>query len=108
MVLEFMHHILRVYRLRRKKALEFRCIEHRHSPWSVLYGVGKCFCLRGGQEHRDLTLSHFKRLKDPDRYVYCEHVSKNRPGGLDLIKLDHKSASIVANPEVGENVWSTC
>lgn len=69
---------------------------------AVFDGIGKCFCLRGGQEHRDLTLSHFKRLENPDRYVHCEHISKNHPGGLNLMKLDHKSVTIIANREVGE------
>ena len=28
----------------------------------VFYYNGKCFCLRGGQEHRDLGLGHYKYI----------------------------------------------
>ena len=49
---------------------------------AVFFYNGKCFCLRGGQEHRDLKLSQLERLSDPDRYVYRENSSKNRQGGL--------------------------
>ena len=38
---------------------------------AVFYTVGKMFCLRGGQEHRDLQ---FIRLHEPDRYVYHENT----------------------------------
>lgn len=62
----------------------------------------KCFCLRGGLEHRNLSVSQLKRLTDPDRYLYLEHSSKNRPGGVDQVKLDHKSVTIVANSSVSE------
>ena len=43
----------------------------------VFFYVGKSFCLRGGEEHRCLTLSQFTRLHKPDRYVYSEKSSKN-------------------------------
>ena len=69
---------------------------------AVFYMCGKCFCLRGGLEHRNLSVSQLKRLTDPDRYLYLEHSSKNRPGGVDQVKLDHKSVTIVANSSVGE------
>ena len=69
---------------------------------AVFYMCGKCFCLRGGLEHRHLSVSQLKRLTDPDRYLYLEHSSKNRPGGVDRVKLDHKSVRIVANSSVGE------
>ena len=69
---------------------------------AVFFICGKCFCLRGGQEHRNLSVSQVKRLTDPDRYVYTENSSKNRPGGLAQVKLDHKSVTIVANTSVGD------
>ena len=34
---------------------------------SVFYFNGKCFCLRGGQEHRDLGISQLQQLYKPDR-----------------------------------------
>lgn len=69
---------------------------------AVFFTCGKCFCLRGGMEHRQLSVSQLKRLKNPDRYVYTENSSKNRPGGVTQLKLDHKSVTIVANTSVGE------
>ena len=40
--------------------------------------VGKCFCLHGDLEHRNLTASQFEHLKNPDcyMYVYRENVLK--------------------------------
>uniref|UniRef100_A0A1X7U4V1 Uncharacterized protein n=1 Tax=Amphimedon queenslandica TaxID=400682 RepID=A0A1X7U4V1_AMPQE len=53
-------------------------------PKSLLYAVfycnGKNFCLRGGNEHRNLKLSQLKCMYDPDRYIYIENGSKNRSG----------------------------
>ena len=69
---------------------------------AVFYMCGKCFCLRGGLDHRNLSVSQLKRLTDPDRYLYLEHSSKSRPGGVDQVKLDPKSVRIVANSSVGE------
>ncbi len=61
------------------------------------------FCLRGGQEYRDLKLSQLQRLSDPDRYCYRENSSKNKQGGrLRELRLEHKSVSVVAVPDVGE------
>ena len=60
--------------------------------------MGKCFCLRGGQEHRDLCPS---RLQSPDRYMYKEKASKNRQGGIAQLKLEHKAVFIFRNPEAG-------
>ena len=68
---------------------------------AVFFYNGKCFCLRGGQEHRELAVSQLKRRHDPDRYVYVEKASKNRPGGVSQLKLQHKSVTIVSNPKVG-------
>ena len=53
-------------------------------------------------EHRCLTHSQFTRLHKPDRYVYSEKSLKNRQGGLYQAKMDHKTVTIVANPEVKE------
>uniref|UniRef100_A0A1X7T9L7 Uncharacterized protein n=1 Tax=Amphimedon queenslandica TaxID=400682 RepID=A0A1X7T9L7_AMPQE len=69
---------------------------------AVFYYNGKCFCLRGGEEHRQLKISQFQRLQNPNRYVYSENSSKNRPGGLLQTYLSHKVVPIVENPAVGE------
>ena len=62
-----------------------------HSPDSLLravfYTVGLHFCLRGGQEHRDLKRSQFTRIpKDgydsSTYYQYIENGSKNYQGRL--------------------------
>ena len=69
--------------------------------WCVFFYNGKCFCLRGGQEHRELKLSQLQRCRGPDKYLYSENSSKNRKGGLSEIRLEHKTVSTFANPEAG-------
>ena len=49
---------------------------------AAFYFRGKCFCLRGGQEHRDFSISQLECLQRPDRYVYHENSSKNKQGGI--------------------------
>ena len=63
--------------------------------------MGKCFCLRGGQEYCDLCPSQLQRLQSPDRYMYKEKASKNRQGGISQLKLEHKAVFIFRNPEAG-------
>ena len=70
---------------------------------AVFFYNGKCFCLRGGIEHCNLGLSQLQRLLNPDRYVYKEYASKNRPSGVVQLKMDHKSVTIVANPAAGHH-----
>ena len=36
---------------------------------AVLYFCRKCFCLRGGEEHRNLSFSKLERQYQPDRLV---------------------------------------
>ena len=68
---------------------------------AVFFYNGKCFCLRGGQEHRNLGILQLKRLHDPEHYIYNDNSSKNRKGGLEQLRLEHKSVTIIANPSVG-------
>ena len=68
---------------------------------SVFYYNDKCFCLRGGQEQRELSVSQFERGHNPECYIYSENASKNRMGGLLQMRLEHKSVTVVANPDVG-------
>ena len=68
---------------------------------AIFYYCGKCFCLRGGLEHRNLSLSQFERLFNPDRYIYREKSSKNKQGGLKQLRIEHKVVTIMANKAVG-------
>lgn len=66
---------------------------------AVFFYVGKFFCIRGGDEQRKLGPSQFKRLENPDCYVYTEHGSKNRSGGLAQLKVDNKSVPCYSVPD---------
>ena len=50
------------------------------------------FFLRGGEEHRQLKISQLQRVADPLRYIYTEHASKNRAGGLDNFECPDRPA----------------
>ena len=67
---------------------------------AVFYGNGKNFCLRGGNEHRDLKLSQIKRTEKG--YRYTENASKNRSGGLAQLHVKNKCVEIFRNPEAGD------
>ena len=67
---------------------------------AAFFVVGKMFCLRGGQEHRNLQLSQFKRTED--KYVYYENVSKNRNGSFKQLRVKSKVVPLYACPEAGE------
>ena len=43
---------------------------------AVFFYVGKAFCLRGGQEQRDMKISQFVRSTDPDCYTCGEWVEE--------------------------------
>ena len=47
---------------------------------TVFFNVGKCFCLRGRVEQRNLKLSQIVRSSEPDCYTYVESGSKNNSG----------------------------
>ena len=70
---------------------------------AVFFYIGKCFCIRGGQEQRCLGPSNFKLIADPDCdphcVVYVEHGSKNRPGGLKDLRVENKEVTHYAVPE---------
>ena len=55
-----------------------------HTPFAlvraVFFYIGKAFCIRGGQEQRQLKRSQFKRSYDPDCYTYVENGLKNHSG----------------------------
>ena len=60
----------------------------------------KNFCLRGGEEHRNLKLSQLK--KTHNGYIYTENASKNRQGGLGQLRMKNKSVEIIANRDAGD------
>lgn len=63
-----------------------------HSPLAlvraVFYQNGKNFCLRGGQEHRQLKFSQLTREKTHWKYV--ENGSKNFRGGVSDLRRENK------------------
>ena len=66
---------------------------------AVFYYNGKIFCLRGGEEHRNLKVSQFRRTEKG--YTYTETSSKNCQGGMSQLKLKKKCIEIVENKEAG-------
>ena len=67
---------------------------------AVFYYNGKIFCLRGGEEHRNLKVSQFRRTEKG--YTYTETSSKNCQGGMSQLKLKKKCIEIVENKEAGD------
>lgn len=63
---------------------------------AVFFCNGKNFCLRGGQEQRNLKISQLKREtivvdgKEVHSYVYKEFGSKNRQGNFSSLNLQNK------------------
>ena len=63
---------------------------------AVFFYVGKVFCIRGGQEQRELKVSQFRRSSNPDCYTYVEYGSKTISG----VRLNDKNivVPVYANP----------
>ena len=78
------------------------------NPQSLLNAIffynGMNFVLRGGEEHRSLTISQlqFGAEKKREYVIYTEFGSKNRPGGKKQLNLDNKSVRQYAQPDLGE------
>ena len=66
----------------------------------IFYYVGKVFCLRGGQEQRDLKPSQFIREYNPNRYTYVENGSKNHKGKFGSSSHENKVVTIYENPDI--------
>ena len=65
---------------------------------TVFYLNGKNFCLRGGQEHRELKISQLTRVSCPQEgYIYTENASKNRSGGFAQLSVEHKVVPVYAS-----------
>ena len=63
--------------------------------------MGKCFCVRGGQEQRNLGPSNFSFVSetggDPNRVIYTEHGSKNHPGVIKDFRAEIKCYAVPEN-----------
>ena len=74
----------------------------------VFFYNGKNLCLRGGDEHRRLNFSQFKRdtvmVEGIEKacYIYTEHGSKNRSGGLGQLHVQNKVVKHFEVLEAGE------
>ena len=71
---------------------------------AVFFLNGVNFCLRGGEEHRNLRLSQLKCQDNPPHYVYTELASKNRASGLAQLRVKNKSVEIYAVSEAGDRL----
>ena len=74
---------------------------------AVFYTVGLHFCLRGGQEHRDLKRSQFTRIPadgyDASTYYqYIENGSKNYQGRFSETGQANKIGRAYAQPNSGD------
>ena len=69
---------------------------------AVFYYNGKNFCLRGGEECRQLKISQIQCVYSPDDYIYHEFVSKNRQGTFRQLYLANKEVPIYACPTAGD------
>ena len=57
----------------------------------VFFYVGKCFCLCGGHELRELKPSQCIRGYNPDSYIYVENGSKIIRVHLAIVRIVTKS-----------------
>ena len=65
---------------------------------TVFYLNGKNFCLRGGQEHRELKISQLTWVSCPQEgYIYTENASKNQSGGFAQLSVEHKVVPVYAS-----------
>ena len=69
------------------------------SRMPFFFYIGKCLCLRGEEEHCNLTRSQFIAL--PDGFKYVEHGSKIYRGGFNQIHLPSKSVTIYKDENAG-------
>ena len=67
---------------------------------AVFFYTGMQFCLRGGDEHRRLTIDQIKR--EETGYVYYENGSKNHKGTFSKRSIGNKVVKSVTVPEAGE------
>ncbi len=93
MVLQKTRNMLKSFPKRTKSKLWEIKVIGTENPKALLQAVfnlnGKNFCLRGGQEHRNLKLSQLVKCTSPSlHYLYLENSSKNNPVGLAHFKQE--------------------
>ena len=81
------------------------------NPWCLVraafYVVGLHFCLRGGEEHRNLTVCQLRRFPNDGSYSsesyydYVEHGSKNHQGKFNEMD-SNKVSRAYAQPKTGK------
>ena len=69
---------------------------------AVFYYNGKKFCLRGGEECRQLRISQLQRIHNPDGYVYHKYASKNCQSTFRQMHLANKEVPIYACSTAGD------
>ena len=67
---------------------------------AAFFVMGLHACLRGGEEHRNLTFSMLKR--EENCWIYTEPSSKNRPAGVSALNIGRKEVVIHPLPEEGD------
>ena len=66
---------------------------------AAFYFIGKRFCIRGGEEQRNLGPSNFVRSYNPDCFTYVEHGSKNYNARAKDLRYENKEVPCPALPE---------
>lgn len=73
---------------------------------AIFFYNGMNFVLRGGEEHRSLTIPQLQFGANAEKrcefVTYTEFGSKNRPGGRKQLNLDNKTVCQYAQPDLGE------
>lgn len=68
---------------------------------AVFFVIGVQFGIRGGREHRNLTIDNFRFLTDGDGHEYLEYqecITKTNQGGIKHRKVERHSARAYAQP----------
>lgn len=78
---------------------------HPQALQNAFFYVGKYLCLRGGEEHRNLTRSQF--IDIPDGFKYVEHGSKTFRGGFNQVNLPSKNVTIYRDENAGPRCLCT-
>ena len=108
----------RVVTMEEEETLWKKGVMGLHSPVALqnatFFYCGIYFCLRGGVEHRDLTLNQFelKEVPHPTKQgktvkciTYTEHGSKNRQGLVHQVHLENKMVTHYTDPSLGERCF---
>ena len=69
---------------------------------AVFYLIGQSFCLRGGEEHRQLCISQVVWQFNPVCYVYTETGSKNKKDTFMEMHIQNKVVPFYSSPAAEE------